>query len=87
MPETIINNIRGDKLEAKSCAFCGNEQNYKFFGIEAGKRFDGILLRHFGVCEEHLAKLNSLLSGEFDIDKINLEQYRKIHLGKGLRLR
>ena len=85
--ETIIHAIRGDTLNAKECAFCGSTIDCIMFGIEAGKRHDGVLFKHLGVCKEHLNKLNSLLSGEFDIDKINLDQYRKSHIGKGIRLR
>ena len=85
--ETIIEAKRGDKLKAIECAFCGETKNCKFFGVEAGERYDGTVLRHFGVCPEHLAKINALLSGEFDIDRIDLEKYRKVHIGKGIRLR
>jgi len=85
--ETIIQKVRGDDLKAKECTFCGSTDTCKPFGIITGERYDGMLLRHFGVCEEHLAKLNALLSGEFDIDKIDLERYRKTFIGKGIRLR
>ena len=87
MAETIIKKERGDDLKANECAFCGTNQDIKFFGIEAGKRYDGVVFRHFGICKEHLAKINALLSGEFDIDRIDLEKYRKVHIGRGLRLR
>lgn len=88
MPETIIKELRGDKLNASECVFCSSTHNCTLFGISSGVRFDGVLLKHFGVCEEHLAKLNALLSGEFDIDRIDLERYRKTHKGKkGIRLR
>lgn len=87
MAETIIQKIRGNDLKATECAFCGSTSNCKMFGVEAGERYDGMLLKHFGICEEHLAKFNALLSGEFDIDKIDLERYRKVHVGKGIRLR
>jgi hypothetical protein len=85
--ETIIKQIRGDSLKATECIFCGDKNECTLFGIENGVRHDGLVLKHFGVCKEHLGKFNSLLSGEFDIDKINLEQYRKVHSGRGIRLR
>ena len=85
--ETIIKHIRGDKLEAVECSFCGQTENCVFFGVQNGERYDGIVLKHFGVCKEHLHKLNAILSGEFDIDRIDLERFRKVHIGKGIRLR
>lgn len=87
MADSIIQWQRGDPLEAKDCAFCGSTNNCTIFGIESGKRHDGILLRHFSVCEEHREKLNALLSGEYDIDRINLEKLKKVHIGRGIRLR
>ncbi|GAG12799.1 unnamed protein product [marine sediment metagenome] len=87
MAETIIKKVRGDDLEPKECAFCGSKDNLKFFGTNVDKRYDGMVMRHFGVCDEHLAKINAILSGEFDIDRIDLERFRKVHIGKGLRLR
>ena len=87
MPETIIKKERGEDLKSTKYAFCGYKVNIKIFGVEAGERFDGIVFKHFGVCEEHLSKINALLSGEFDIDRIDLERYRKVHVGRGLRLR
>lgn len=87
MAETVIKALRGDELESKECIFCRSSSNCTLFGISAGKRYDGVLLKHFGVCEEHLAKFNALLSGEFDIDRIDLEKYRKVHKGRGIRLR
>lgn len=87
MSESIIKLERGDALKQKECAFCNSTQNIKLFGIEAGDKYDGIVLKHFGVCPEHLGKINALLSGEFDIDKIDLERYRKAYVTKGLRLR
>ena len=85
--ETVINLVRGDALKADNCIFCGETKNCKFFGIESDKTYDGIIIKHFGVCSEHLAKINSLLSGKFDIDRIYLEKYRKTHQGRGVRLR
>jgi hypothetical protein len=40
------------------------------------KRYDGIQMKLFGVCEKHFQQLNAMLSGEFDIDTIFLERYR-----------
>lgn len=86
--ETIIKEIRGDSLEKPTeCSFCGETNNCSIFGVITDKKFDGLTFKHFNVCKEHLHKLNSLLSGEFDIDQINLEKYRKVHVGKGIRLR
>ena len=85
--ESVIQVVRGSKLEGTfECVFCGSTNNSKIFGIVGKKTFDGILFRGFPICKEHLEKLNALLSGEFDIDNILLEQYRK-PIGKSMRLR
>jgi len=76
--EAIINHIRGDKLKATECIFCDKHENIKIFGIIVEEKFDGHLFKMFGVCPEHLDKINALLSGEYDIDSILLEKYRKI---------
>lgn len=77
--ETIVNVVRGESLDAtnKPCIFCGNTSGHQLFGITAGVKYDGTLMKLFSLCEEHLDKLNALLSGEFDIDLIFLEKYRK----------
>lgn len=77
--ETIVKVVRGDSLEAsnKPCIFCGKVSGYQIFGVTAGQKHDGTLMKIFSLCEEHLDKLNALLSGEFDIDMIAMEKYRK----------
>ncbi len=85
--ETVITRIRGDSLDATTCIFCDKSDDCVIFGIEESKRYDGTVLRHFSICKYHLNKLNALLSGEFDIDRINLDNYRKVHIGRGIRLR
>ena len=77
--ETVVKFVRGDSLEpaGKSCIFCGRQACYHVFGVTAGKKYDGTLMKTFPLCEEHLDKINALLSGEFDIDMISLEKYRK----------
>ena len=77
--ESIVSVIRGDSLttENRPCIFCGNVAGKELFGVTCGKKYDGVLLKTFALCEEHLEKLNALLSGEFDIDQILLEKYRK----------
>jgi len=75
--EAIIKHVRGDKLKTDSCIFCSNTQNIKIFGVIVDEKHDGHLMRMFGVCPEHLDKLNALLSGEYDIDSILLDKYRK----------
>ena len=87
--ETIVTVVRGDSLDAtgKPCIFCGSTNGHQLFGITKGKKYDGILLKTFSLCEEHLDKLNALLSGEFDIDMIVLEKYRKQTKTQTLRFR
>jgi hypothetical protein len=77
--ETVISAVRGDSLDPtnKPCIFCCKTTGHQLFGVTAGKKHDGVLLKTFSLCEEHLDKLNALLSGEFDIDLIQLEKYRK----------
>lgn len=79
MNESIVQIVQGDRLEAegKECVFCGRIDNPQIFSVTQGKRHNGILLKHYVVCEEHLDKLNALLSGEYDIDAIKLDKYRK----------
>lgn len=79
MSESVITVARGDSLDAtkKPCVFCERAEGTEVFGITAGKKYDGILLKHFVVCEEHLDKINALVSGDYDIDQIELEKYRK----------
>ena len=86
--ETVVQVVRGDTLIAgnKPCIFCNKVDKQQIFCVTAGKKYDGILLRGFPVCYEHLDKINALLSGEFDIDKIELEKYRK-QVGRTVRLR
>jgi hypothetical protein len=77
--ESIVTVVRGESLDTtnKPCIFCGKTKNSKLLATTAGKKYDGTLLRTFVVCEEHFDKINALLSGEFDIDSISLEKYRK----------
>lgn len=77
--ECILQVVRGDSLEVsgKICPFCGSPAEY-IFGITNGKKYDGTVFKGFGVCEEHKDRLNAILSGDFDIDDIYLEQYRKV---------
>lgn len=86
--ETVIQAVRGDSLDVqgKPCVFCGRTEGTELFAITAGKKYDGTLIRSFPVCTEHQEKLNALLSGEFDIDLIELEHYRK-PAGRAVRLR
>jgi len=87
--ESVIQVVRGDPLEIsnKHCIFCGrNNGETKILGIITKKTFDGLLFKSFPMCTEHTDKLNALLSGEFDIDKIELEKYRK-PVGKAVRFR
>lgn len=77
--ESVVQVVRGDSLDPKShpCIFCGKTSGSGLLGVTAGKKYDGTLLKTFSLCEEHFDKLNALLSGEFDIDLILLEKYRK----------
>lgn len=75
--ECIFKPIRGQLPEAYSgdCHFCTKKAN-KFFGIIKDKKVDGNLIVYFGICDEHLEKLNCLLTGDFDIDELLQDKYR-----------
>lgn len=77
--ESIVNVVQGDSLDAtnKPCVFCSRASSKQLFGVTIGTKYNGTLMRLFPMCEEHLDKINALLSGEFDIDMIVLEKYRK----------
>jgi len=75
--ETVITKVRGEDLKTNNCKFCKETENLKIFGIITNKTFDGYLIKSFGICTEHLEKLNALLSGEYDIDNIFLEKHYK----------
>ena len=87
--ESIVTVVRGDSLELtnKSCIFCNKTEDNKLLAVKIGSEWDGILLRTFPICTEHFDKINALLSGEFDIDKILLEKYRKEEPQATLRFR
>jgi len=84
--ESVIQKIRGDELDIHGeCQFC-RKASVSIFGIINGKKYDGSLFRGFYICDEHREKLNSLLSGEYDIDEICLDRF-KAAATKGLNLR
>lgn len=85
--ECVVQVVRGSKLDpAKtSCAFCGTDQTVSLFCITKETKYDGVLMTCFGICKEHLDRLNALMSGEFDIDDIFLEKYRVKHKSLNLR--
>lgn len=75
--ECVIQVVRGSDLTKNtSCSFCG-KPSVGVFGLVGKKKFDGHILKGFGVCQEHLDRITALMSGEFDIDEIFLEKYRK----------
>jgi hypothetical protein len=80
--ESVVTVVRGDDLnsENKPCIFCAKNNSSHLFAVCSGKKYDGVLLKTFPLCSEHFDKLNALLSGEFDIDSILLEKYRKSSL-------
>jgi hypothetical protein len=86
--ESIVQVVRGDSLDASSepCIFCGRIESQQMFFLTAGKKYDGVLAKGFPICAEHQHKLDALLSGEFDIDLIELEKFRK-PAGRALRFR
>lgn len=85
--KTIIKEIRGDAFNVKNeCVFCLNTGQY-IFGFITEKKADGLLFNNFNMCENHFNKLNTMLSGDFDIDKINTDQYKKKHSNSGIRMR
>lgn len=76
--ECVVQVVRGSNLdtENKTCVFCGANAN-NIFCITSGKKYDGTALQGFGICTEHKEKINALLSGEFDIDMIYLDRFKK----------
>jgi hypothetical protein len=85
--ECVITVVRGNKLEVEknTCQFCCKKA-VAFFGITKGKKHDGTLFKGFGICEDHKNKLNSILSGEFDIDYIYSDRINKL-ASKTVKLR
>lgn len=79
MSESVIQLVQGDSLDptGKECIFCGRVRDPHMFSVSIGKRHNGVLLKHYVVCGEHLDKLNALLSGEYEIDAIQLDKYKK----------
>lgn len=78
--ETIVSVVKGESLNPDStnnCIFCGKLEKCTIFSIITCKKADGLLLKSFYLCSEHLEKLNTILSGEFDIDTIFLEKFAK----------
>lgn len=86
--ECVAQAVRGSKLSSKGhyCIFCKDKEAVSLFCITKQEKHDGTLLNGFGICQEHLDRLNALLSGEFDIDNIYLEKYRIKH-SKKIQLR
>jgi len=86
--ESIVEVVRGDNLDISSedCVFCF-KQAVGFISTIAGKKHDGLHIISIPTCKEHFDKINSLLSGKFDIDDINLEQYKTHKPGSGIRMR
>jgi hypothetical protein len=82
--ECVVQVVRGSPLDPKHnhCVFCGTDETVSLFLITKEVKYDGVLLNGFGICKEHLDRLNALLSGEFDIDDIFLEKYRVGHAKK-----
>jgi hypothetical protein len=86
--ESIVQVVKGNQIDDPSkyvCCFC-TDPAVSLFGVTTIKKFNGVILKTFGVCQIHLDKINSMLSGEFDIDQIFLERY-KAKAGKTLKVR
>lgn len=79
MNESVVQVVQGATLtpEGKECVFCGQTKGMHLFSVSNGIKYNGVVLKHYPICTEHLDKLNALLSGEYEIDHIQLEQYRK----------
>lgn len=76
--DAVIEIVEGDKPEdATTCAFCGKTTNVSQFGLILNKRYNGYVLKFMGICEDHLAKIEALLTGETDINKIYCEKTTK----------
>lgn len=87
MSESLVEVKEGASLDPKlyNCVFC-KDRAKQLFGATIKKKPRGDVIRHFGVCEKHLDKINALLSGEFDIDLI-LAESRKTKNSKVINLR
>lgn len=81
MMESIVQVVKGDQIDKPSdytCEFCSKSTPAsQLFGVTVVKKHSGVLLKLFGVCDDHLHRLNAMLSGEFDIDEIYLDRFRK----------
>lgn len=87
MSESLVEVKEGASLDPKNytCVFCSNKAD-QLFGTTIQHKPRGDVIKHFGVCEKHLEKINALLSGEFDIDII-LAESRKRKNSKVINLR
>jgi transcription elongation factor Elf1 len=79
--ECVVQVVRGQNLDEGDCTFCG-KLSISTFCVTKGKKHDGTMISGFPICKEHHDKLNSLLSGEFDIDQIYLDRYKTSHTRK-----
>ena len=69
--ESIIKVVEGKELREGSCMFCGKTANKLFGTIKLDEnRHNGSLFRNFHICDKHLKCLNTLLSGENNIDDL-----------------
>jgi hypothetical protein len=82
--ESVITVVRGDRLTSSKCKFCNKEALYQLL-LTKKATSDGIRVYWFGICEEHKDKINTIISGQYDIDllfsdKPEKERRRSINL-------
>lgn len=85
--ESVINIVEGDPIDilhTGSCIFCENQSTHVFFK-SIGKKYNGLLVKGFWICDEHMDKLNIILSGKFDLDLIYLDKYNSTKKSFNLR--
>lgn len=82
--EAIVKIVYGcsvDQETTRNCVFCSGPAK-ELFGISMGKKPDGLVMRFFPVCETHKAKINMIVSGDYDLDLINLPTPKATSSGK-----
>lgn len=79
MSEALINKTEGSDLIQTECVFCDSQKNIKSFGIITDKIGGLYKFKFFGACEDHINKINKILSGEFHVDNIGSKNIKNVN--------
>lgn len=75
--EAIIQVIEGDKFEdTQTCIFCDKSTTIAF-GLITDKKYNGHIIKYYGICTEHLEIIESILTGEFNINKLHNKPFNQ----------